>query len=215
MWNGSDERLWRPLHAPRLLQISAFSDTGPRGFGLIQRERRFDQYQDLTNQFHLLPSLWVEPIGDWGRGHVVLIEIPSNDEIHDNIVAFWRPEQPLKEGSQVELSYRLTWGLTQQEELPFATVVSTRSGISILDTRERVFAVDFDLGAIVFSGITPRIEVSAGEIKGLSVIELPEPGVVRVGFHFVPGEAKSAEFRLWLESEGVKASEIWLYRWSV
>ena len=78
MWNGSDERLWRPLHSPRLLQISAFSDSGPRGFGLIQRERRFDGLRGPERGlFHRRPSVWVEPIGDWGKGHVVLVEIPT------------------------------------------------------------------------------------------------------------------------------------------
>ena len=76
MWNGSDERLWRPLHSPRLLQISAFADSGPRGFGLIQRERSFTEYEDLNAAYHRRPSAWVEPIGDWGKGHVVLVEIP-------------------------------------------------------------------------------------------------------------------------------------------
>ena len=71
MWNGSDERLWRPLHSPRLLQISAFADSGPRGFGLIQRERSFADYEDLAALYHRRPSAWVEPIGDWGKGHVV------------------------------------------------------------------------------------------------------------------------------------------------
>jgi glucans biosynthesis protein len=215
MVNGSGERLWRPLRNPPGIETSAFSDENPRSFGLIQRARNFSDYEDAETHYEQRPSAWVEPGEGWGKGAVMLVEIPSGDEFADNIVAFWRPETPLKEGSQVELSYRLTWGLVQEEELPFATVAATRSGISILDTRERVFAVDFDLGEITFSGVTPRIEVTAGQIKGLSVIELPAPGIVRVGFHFLPGEAKSAEFRLWLESEGVKASEIWLYRWSV
>lgn len=215
MVNGSGERLWRPLRNPPGIETSAFSDENPRSFGLMQRARDFSDYEDAETHYERRPSAWVEPGEGWGKGFVMLVELPSGDEFADNIVAFWRPEAPLKQGEQVELSYRLTWGTTQEEELPFATVAATRSGVSILDTRERVFAVDFDLGEIVFSGITPRIEVSAGQIRGLSVIELPEPGVVRVGFHFVPGEARSAEFRLWLESEGVKASEIWLYRWSV
>lgn len=214
MVNGSGERLWRPLRNPPGIETSAFADENPRAFGLIQRARDFSDYEDAETHYEKRPSAWVEPGEGWGKGWVMLVEIPSGDEFADNIVAFWRPETPLKAGEQFDLSYRLTWGLVQGEELPLATVAATRSGISILDTRERVFVVDFDLGQIDFTGITPRIEVNAGEVKGLSAIRLPEPGVVRVGFHFVPGEAQSAEFRLWLESEGVKASEIWLYRWS-
>jgi glucan biosynthesis protein len=93
-------------------------------------------------------------------------------------------------------------------------VVGTRSGLSIIDPRERVFVVDFDLGAIDISTIAPRLSASAGELKGLSVIQLPDGNVARVGFHFIAGDAPAAEFRLWLESEAVKASEVWLYRWT-
>ena len=128
MWNGSDERLWRPLHAPRLLQISAFSDTSPRGFGLIQREKRFEAYEDLTGMFHRKPSVWVEPIGAWGKGHIVLVEIPSNDEVHDNIVAYWRPASPVPAGSEVSLTYRLTWGWDVPDLSGLLRVVRTLSG---------------------------------------------------------------------------------------
>ncbi len=110
IWNGKDERLWRPLQNPRLLQISSFADTGPRGFGLIQREKRFSEYEDLDGLYHIRPSLWVEPIGDWGPGSVVLVEIPSDREINDNVVAFWRPEAPIAAGDEMTLTYRLTWG---------------------------------------------------------------------------------------------------------
>ena len=74
--------------------------------------------------------------------------------------------------------------------------------------------VDFDLGMIDISTIAPRLSASAGELKGLSITQLPDGNVARVGFHFIAGDATSAEFRLWLESEAVKASEVWLYRWS-
>ena len=98
----------------------------------------------------------------------MLIELPSADEFADNIVVFWRPEAPLVAGSQNRFDYRLTWGLDEVEELPLARVVSTRSGLSILDARERVFVVDFDLGMIEFPSVVPRLEASAGEIKSLS-----------------------------------------------
>lgn len=146
---------------------------------------------------------------------MTLIEIPSADEFTDNIVAFWQPEAPLLAGSEHTYTYRLTWGPWQPEELPLARIVATRSGLSILDARERVFVVDFDLGMIDFTSITPRLVASAGAVKGLSIVRLPEGNVARVGFHFIAGDLPAAEFRLWLDSEGTRASEIWLYRWSV
>ena len=100
------------------------------------------------------------------------------------------------------------------EEAPLAEVVATRSGLSILDARERVFVVDFDLGMVNFATLTPRLEVNAGETKGLSLAPLPGGNIARVGFHFIAGDLPAAEFRLWLDSEETRASEIWLYRWS-
>ena len=141
MWNGSDERLWRPLHAPRLLQISAFSDTGPRGFGLIQRERRFTEYEDIAASYHRRPSAWVEPIGDWGRGHVVLVEIPSSEEIHDNIVAYWRPVDPIAAGSEILLTYRLSWGWDVPDLNGLLRVARTLTGAG--PNGRRRFVVDF------------------------------------------------------------------------
>src|SRR6266542_1414282 len=83
MLNGRGEHLWRPLNNPGDLQISTFVDTNPRGFGLIQRKRDFRDYQDLEAHYEKRPSLWIEPIGDWGSGGVFLVEIPSKEEIHD------------------------------------------------------------------------------------------------------------------------------------
>ena len=104
---GRGERVWRPLANPRALQVSAFLDKTPRGFGLLQRKRYFTDYEDWEARYELRPSLWVEPRGDWGDGHVELVEIPSDREIHDNIVAYWQPATSLPAGKAAEFSYRL------------------------------------------------------------------------------------------------------------
>ena len=115
---GNDERIWRPLINPHKLQISAFSDVSPRGFGLLQRARKFTDYQDLEADYQKRPSLWVEPIGDWGQGVVELVEIPSKKEVNDNIVAFWRPHDPLKAKTAFKIGYRLHWCWTAPEPGP-------------------------------------------------------------------------------------------------
>jgi glucans biosynthesis protein len=212
--NGSGERLWRPLRNPPGVQVSSFADFNPRAFGLIQRPRDFEHYEDAEAHYEQRPSAWVEPGEGWGKGSVTLVEIPSADEFTDNIVVFWRPEAPLPPDKEYQYTYRLSWAPAQPEELPLAQVHATRSGLSILDPRERLFVVDFDLGMIGFDGITPKLETNAGAVKGVSIDRLPHGNFARVGFHFLPGEAQSAEFRLSLESDGVPASEIWLYRWS-
>lgn len=212
--NGRGERLWRPLRNPTHLETSAFSDENPTAFGLVQRARGFAHYEDAEAHYERRPSAWVEPTEGWGQGSVILIELPSADEFTDNIVAFWRPAEPLAEGSEYPFSYSLTWGETPPEEQPLAIVRSTRSGLSIFDARERVFVVDFELGMIDYETVRPQLEASAGETKGLSISHLPEGNVARVGFHFIAGDIPLAEFRLWLNAAGTRSSEIWLYRWS-
>jgi glucans biosynthesis protein len=77
IFNGRGEELWRPLHNPRDLQVSSFADLNPRRFRLMQRQKDFAAYQDLESNFERRPSLWAEPIGDWGEGAVKLLEIPN------------------------------------------------------------------------------------------------------------------------------------------
>ena len=77
MLTGHGERIWRPLDNPSALAVSSYSDTNPRGFGLMQRERSFAQYQDSDARMETRPSLWVEPIGDWGDGEVA----PGRDPV--------------------------------------------------------------------------------------------------------------------------------------
>jgi glucans biosynthesis protein len=214
MVNGHGERLWRPLRNPGQPETSAFADANPRSFGLIQRARDFEHYQDAEAHYELRPSAWVEPEGDWGPGAVMLVELPSADEFTDNIVAFWRPQAPLTAGSQNAYAYRLTWAPDHPSEQPLARIIATRSGLSILDARERVFVVDFDLGAITFDSLIPRLQNTGGEVKGLSIQHLPADNRARIGFHFIAGQPPATEFRLWLDSADTRASEIWLYRWS-
>ncbi|SDV06994.1 glucan biosynthesis protein G [Pseudomonas mucidolens] len=108
---GNGEWIWRPLNNPKHLSVSNFSVENPRGFGLLQRGRNFSQYEDLDDNYDKRPSAWIEPQGDWGKGSVDLVEIPTADETNDNIVAFWSPAELLKPGEPLDISYRLHWTL--------------------------------------------------------------------------------------------------------
>ncbi len=145
MINGRGEHLWRPLANPAELQVSAFADKSPMGFGLLQRERNPASYQDFEAHYHRRPSLWVEPVGDWGEGDVDLIEIPSNSEIHDNIVAFWNPRTPIAAHAEYRFSYRLLWGEVPRPEPGRARVLATRRGRADVrnPTAVRLFVIDY------------------------------------------------------------------------
>jgi glucans biosynthesis protein len=215
MWNGLDERLWRPLHSPRLLQISGFADSGPRGFGLIQRERDFDQYEDLGAKYHLRPSVWVEPIGDWGKGHVVLVEIPSSQEIHDNVVAYWRPDGDIAAGSEIALTYRLSWGWDAPDLNGLLRVERTLVGAGSNDRRR--FVVDFAGEApstVRASAVQLMAQATPGSLHDAQITENPEINGLRLQFDLDPEGADLVEMRMELRAGERRIAETWVYRWS-
>ena len=125
---ATGERLWRPLNNPPRAQLNTFGTAAPRGFGLLQRDRNFDHYQDDAVFMEKRPSLWVEPQGDWGAGAVTMFEIPTTTEYDDNIVAFWTPAAPAVAGARLAHDYRLRWIGGEPEPLTVARVVDCRTG---------------------------------------------------------------------------------------
>ena len=110
---GNGEWIWRPLNNPKHLSVSNFAVENPRGFGLLQRGRDFSQFEDLDDRYDKRPSAWIEPQGDWGKGSVDLVEIPTADETNDNIVAFWSPGTLPEPGKPFDYAYRLHWTLDE------------------------------------------------------------------------------------------------------
>jgi glucans biosynthesis protein len=215
MVTGAGERIWRPLDNPLTLQFSAFSDHDPQGFGLTQRERAFTHYEDSEARYERRPSAWVAPSNAWGRGSVVLVEIPTDTEFNDNVVAFWRPAEPLTRGSEHPFDYRLLWSGEPPDETPLARVVATRGGVKVAVPEDRSFIVDFDLGELPFEGLEPRVTASAGDITHVALVRLPAEARARAIITFHPGDAGLAELRLSLvDAEGRTASETWLARWT-
>ncbi|GAC1478365.1 MAG: glucan biosynthesis protein G [Acetobacteraceae bacterium] len=179
MLTGRGEELWRPLANPRTLQISSFMDSSPRGFGLVQRKRQLGDFEDLEAHYERRPGLWIEPIGDWGDGVVQLIEIPSKDEVHDNIVAFWRPKQPLHAKSEVSVTYRLQWSAAPPLRSDLARFADTRAGTGT-GQGVRLFVLDVlgDKLKALPADARPRPVVTAdkGHIRNVVIQPYPERG---------------------------------------
>nr|WP_305729413.1 glucan biosynthesis protein G [Pseudomonas reactans] len=115
---GNGEWIWRPLNNPKHLSVSNFTVENPKGFGLLQRGRDFSHYEDLDDNYDKRPSAWIEPEGDWGKGTVNLVEIPTADETNDNIVAFWSPAELPEVGKPLDVSYRLHWTMDEKSLHP-------------------------------------------------------------------------------------------------
>lgn len=212
---GAGERIWRPLTNPRTLQVSAFVDTDPKGFGLWQRDRSFESYQDLEARYERRPTVWVEPRGAWGKGVVELIEIPVEDEIHDNIVAYWKPAAKLPVATAFAFSYRLAWSKDVPAPWSGARVAKTRVGQS-KKPDAMLFVIDMQGDAVKDVRDLPVAEVSAssGKVSHVVVQRNPEISGVRVSFEMNPEGAELVELRLVLKNDGKIVSETWLYRWT-
>lgn len=217
MATGRGETVWRPLANPHKLQISSFSDTSPRGFGLVQRHRQLSDYEDLEAHYERRPSLWVEPIGDWGEGQVQLLEIPTKDEVHDNIVAFWRPKQKLLAKSEVNYTCRLHWSDLPPVHDQLARFTAFRAGAGTVQGA-RLFVLDLagDNLKALQPDAKPQADISADKGKVANVVALaaPELGGWRISFELLPEGADLIELRLVLMNGDAKLSETWLYRWT-
>lgn len=228
MHTGHGQWIWRPLENPETLRFNAYQDENPKGFGLLQRDLKFDHYLDDGVFYDKRPSLWVEPKGDWGKGSVQLVEIPTLDETFDNIVAFWHPERPIKGGEELLYSYTLHWGT--RPPLPggsekLAHVAATYSGLGGEVGQKRThyskrFVVDFKGGRLSMldkaTTIKASIRTSAGHIELASVRRLQTEGGYRAMFDVVPPDAgrQPINLRLRLEVNGMPLTETWMYQWT-
>nr|USU33047.1 glucan biosynthesis protein G [Methylobacterium sp. OTU13CASTA1] len=225
---GSGEWLWRPLDNPKERRISSFFDTDPKGFGLLQRDRRFESYQDLEAAYHRRPGYFVEPDGAWGEGAVMLMELPTDTETNDNIVACWRPRQPYAAGEAVRLSYRVR-SVGGDPLHPGACVVNTfgaaaiASGTAKADevkgALSRRFLVDFVGGDLAYYGADPsRVEVIASasnaKVTATSLVANPHTGGLRAAIDVtVSTPGQETDLRAFLRAGGRTLSETWVYPW--
>ncbi|WP_291696727.1 glucan biosynthesis protein G [Bradyrhizobium sp.] len=215
IYNGKGEQLWRPLSNPHDLQVSTFADLNPRGFGLMQREKAFSAYWDLESRFEHRPSLWVEPIGDWGEGSVVLFEIPTKEEIHDNIATFWRPKQPIAAKSEHNFTYRLHWGGDAQKTGALARFTRTGIGSRGDDRKLVVLELSGDkLKGLDPNSITGQVTAEKSEVVNLVTQPNPETGGWRLSFQFSVKGQTSVELRAVLVQNDTPLSEVWIYRWT-
>jgi glucans biosynthesis protein len=218
---GTGEWMWRPLVNPKELRVNRFMDEHPRGFALVQRDRDFNHYQDNESRYERRPSYRVEPLGDWGKGGVELVEIPSDEEIHDNIVAYWVPDAPVQPQKPMTFSYLLSAYTGTTQWPPGGKVIATHfsrvlSGTTVVPGVRRVI-VDFAGGDLdSLAGAQPvqaEANASGGEIDEISVERLAANGVWRASMHLKVSD-KPVDLRCYLTLYGEALTETWTYLWA-
>jgi glucans biosynthesis protein len=222
MWTGTGERLWRPLNNPDRVMTSSFSDQNPKGFGLMQRDRDFENYEDDGVFYEKRPSVWVEPKGEWGRGRVQLVEIPTDDEIHDNTVAYWLADKPVRKGDAMSLDYRLYWAKDEPVQGSVGHVIATRIGRGGIPGQKRppgVFKLVVDFAGGPISALAEQgepveavINASSGAVSNVSCYANKAEDSWRAIFDLTPVNGDPCELRLFLKKNGVPLTETWLYQ---
>ena len=225
IWSGGGEWIWRPLVNPPAVHVNTFADHDPHGYGLLQRDRNFDHYQDDGVWYDRRPSVWVEPLSGWGKGSVDLLEIPIDHESLDNIVAFWNPAEPVAKGHEYLYAYRLHWGTKMPAGPQLAHTAATWTGIGgqVGGKREhfsRRFVIDFaggDLASLAADAkIEPVITLSRGTAELVSARPLASINGWRATFDVRPPDANATpiDMRLFLRLGDRALTETWLYQWS-
>lgn len=221
MVDGTGEWLWRPLVNPQHMAVNSFTAENPQGFGLIQQDRAFDHYHDLRDKYERRPSAWVTPEGDWGKGHVELIQIPSGTEQTDNMVAFWVPAEPVEAGQSLSHDYRIRWSLDRPLPPAGAHVTNTLVGEVPVHEQQpdhaRRLGVDFVGGPLASlaedAPVETRITVTNGELLTSTVRHNPHTGGKRLAFDVLPDKpGQVVELRAYLaDAEGQPLTETWSY----
>ena len=221
---SNGEWIWRPISNHRSLRISSLADENPRGFGLLQRDRDFDHYLDTEARYEKRSSIWVIPEGNWGTGHIELVEIPNNSETNDNIVAYWVSAKTMQAGDTATYKYRLrSFGRRLPENFG-AKVIRTRIGWGANQGQtnppplsKRKFVIDFRGGELnslsAHLPVIAEIQNSAGIISELTVRQLPDGYTWRVSFKLEPEDDKAADMRLFLKLRDQRLSEVWSFVW--
>jgi glucans biosynthesis protein len=211
------EWVWRPIDNSKTLHVSGHQMENPRGFGLLQRDRHFDHYQDLETRSEMRPSAWVVPQREWGGGRVEVVEIPTASDVNDNVVVYWVPEKPPTPAEPASFAYTLSWYGDEPTLPPAGRVVATRRDSGTREGAQR-FVIDFEgknLSAIpgdrVLRGVVSvQGGDDAGELLDQHVVKNVLTGGWRLSFQVRP-KKRPLELRAFLEEAGETLTETWSY----
>ena len=225
MKTGGGEWIWRPLRNPKEFSVSVFTDNNPKGFGLMQRDRAFEHYQDLDLAYELRPSYWVEPRDNWGEGTIELVEFPTNDETNDNVTACWVPKTAPEQGREIVYGYRITALADEMTMHPGGMALNTYQTLAkALGSSEsagpgtRRFIIDFtggDLGYYMNEPDKVQIVPTATNGKIIRTFLIPNPKIdgFRAGIDVQLEKGQSTDLRAFLKSGNRALTETWTFPW--
>jgi periplasmic glucans biosynthesis protein len=216
MHSATGEWLWRPLGNPEKLRVSYFEFDNPQAFGLLQRDRSFHNYEDLETRHELRPSAWISPLGNWGKGYVKLVEIPSRKEINDNIVAYWMPRAVPPVGQPFDVAYRMSFQTPEPLPANSGRATATRIGIGDKEELKRI-VIDFEgqkLKSLPESAPVKAVVTLGpeGQLVQQAVFRNAVTGGWRLSFQVKRPKGKPLELRAFLQNDKNTLTETWSYQ---
>lgn len=215
--SGDGEWIWRPLDNPSRVNASGYQMRDPQGFGLIQRDRAFASHQDIETRSEMRPSAWVTPKGKWGKGRVELVEIPTDSELVDNIVAYWVPDRAAQPGKRLDIAYSVKFYGEDAQRPPAGRAVATRQDGGTKDTGHR-FVIDFGGGGLeeLSDDEAPEAVLSANppgvvQILDHHVVRNPDTRGWRLAFQLKPTGEGPIDLRAFLRRGSAALTETWTY----
>ena len=191
----------------------------------MKRDRDFDHYQDLDLAYEMRPSYFVEPRESWGEGRVELVELSTEHETNDNIVASFVPKDAPEPGKLFSYAYRIVASLNPAQLSPNGRTLNTyQTTVAALGLAEppvpgsRRFIIDFNGGDLAYYAADPElVEVVPSASQGKIVRSFIVPNVHTKGFRAVidvqldPGQ--SADLRAFLRTGTRALTETWTFPW--
>jgi glucans biosynthesis protein len=216
----NEEWLWRPLVNEGRIDVNTFIANHPKGYGLLQRDRNFDHYQDLESHYELRPNAWIEPLGDWNNGKVELVALSAGEESFDNIVAYWTPDRLPKPLEAFSYQYKMYWSLRENGKPPAGYTLSTRMANGSA-AKGKKFVLDFLGGAVDWLDNRSDLKADVSASKDGKIIEvIPYKNEFtngwRLDFQVAPKDPlhpKPVELRVFLKSGQQALTETWTYTW--
>jgi glucans biosynthesis protein len=222
-----DDWIWRPLHNPLIQEVHNFPVTNVKGFGLVQRDRNFANYQDIELNYEQRPSYWIEPQGNWGDGRIELIELATKDETFDNIIVAYVPNAALEPGKPFTFSYRMrslhdgadlnTLGRTLNT---FNAPAYALGSAEAAGHNTRRFMIDFVDGELAYYLNQPSaVEIVAGATNGkvLRKFLVPNPAIkgFRVMLDVEVSDTDTTVMTCFLQTGRRRLTETWNYTWKI
>jgi glucans biosynthesis protein len=216
MADGNGEWTTRPINNPLHIQTTTYDMDHPEGFGLIQEDRQFSAYEGIETNYQQRPSVWVQPDGDWGKGQVRLVELPTNNRNLDNIVAFWVPEHVPALKKPLHFAYTVRFFLNNHDLIPLAHPVGTYLGNDIKVPGARTVVIDFAGGALTNLPGTVPMQVHLNAADNAKVLSQKlewnkEDHVWRVLAVIQPQPDSPSNVRCFLTLDNHVISNTWTY----